>query len=240
MENVFAFPDKIKIERAEFYRLAPIPLPRPFKDGTGGVRTASLFGNWVKLYDTEGICGEGPCTELMLSFFVPILLEAGPMANGELIEKLYWNIRNFGYQSAHVRELGSLDLILLDLLARKRKQPLHRFLGAKKDWANVYKGGGSVLLTDEELVEDMLRFKAEGYRQTKFKIGQSQDWTGDLRRLEKVREALGEDFGIAVDANQAWDADTAFAFAKEAAAFHISWFEEPIHAYDMEGTKKAH
>ena len=106
MENVFAFPDKIKIERAEFYRLAPIPLPRPFKDGTGGVRTASLFGNWVKLYDTEGICGEGPCTELMLSFFVPILLEAGPMANGELIEKLYWNIRNFGYQSAHVRGAG--------------------------------------------------------------------------------------------------------------------------------------
>ena len=132
MENVFAFPDKIKIERAEFYRLAPIPLPRPFKDGTGGVRTASLFGNWVKLYDTEGICGEGPCTELMLSFFVPILLEAGPMANGELIEKLYWNIRNFGYQSAHVRELGSLDLILLDLLARKRKQPLQSLFGGQE------------------------------------------------------------------------------------------------------------
>ncbi len=238
MENMFSYPDMIKIERAEFYRLSPIPLPRPFKDGTGGIRTASLFGSWVRLYDTDGAYGEGPCTELMLSFFIPILLEAEPMTNGELIEKLYWNIRNFGYQSAHARELGSLDMILLDLLAMRRKQPLHRFLGAKKDWANVYKGGGSVLLSDEELVEDMLRFKEEGYHQTKFKIGQTKDWKEDLRRLQKVREALGEDFGIAVDANQAWDVDTAFDFAKEAAKLHASWFEEPIHAYDMDGLKE--
>ena len=238
METIFSYPDMIKIQRAEFYRLAPIPLPRPFKDGTGGVRTSSLFGNWVKLYDSDGVWGEGPCTELMQSFFIPILLEAKPMTNRELVEKLYWNIRNFGYQSAHVRELGSLDMILLDLLAMRRKQPLHRFLGAQKDWSKVYKGGGSVLLSDEELTEDMLRFKEEGYHQTKFKIGQSKDWRGDLRRLQKVREALGDDFGIAVDANQAWDVDTAFAFAKEASQFHIAWFEEPIHAYDMEGLQE--
>lgn len=238
MENVFSYPDQIKIQRAEFYRLSPIPLPRPFKDGTGGVRTASLFGNWVKLYDSDGVCGEGPCSELTLDFFIPILLGAEPMTNGELMEKMYWSIRNFGYQSAHTRELGNLDMILLDLLAERKKQPLHRFLGAKKDWAKVYKGGGSVLLSDEELVEDMLCFQAEGYHQTKFKIGLSKDWTGDLRRLQKVREALGEEFGIAVDANQAWDVDTAFAFAKEAAQFHISWFEEPIHAYDMDGLRE--
>lgn len=238
MEMLFSYPDKIKIERAEFYRLSPIPLPRPFKDGTGGIRTTSLFGNWVKLFDMDGICGEGPCTDLMLNFFIPIILKSEAMTNMELVEKLYWNIRNFGYQSPYVRELGSLDMILLDLLAKRRKQPLHRFLGAKKDWANVYKGGGSVLLSDEELVEDMLRFKSEGYHQTKFKIGLTKDWSKDLKRLEKVRMALGDDFKIAVDANQAWDIDTAFDFTKEAAAYHISWFEEPIHAYDMTGLRK--
>lgn len=238
MENRFSFPDVIKIKRAEFYRLSPIPLPRPFKDGTGGVRHESLFGSWIKLFDQEGFCGEGPCTELMLSFFIPILMEQPGMTYGELTEKLYWDIRNFGYQSAHVRELGSLDMILLDLLAERRGMPLHRFLGAEKDWAKVYKGGGSVLLTDEELVEDMLRFKSEGYDHTKFKIGLSDDWSGDLRRLEKVRAALGDDFGIAVDANQRFDVDTAFEFAKEAAAYNIAWFEEPIHAYDMEGLKE--
>ena len=149
MENRFSFPDVIKIKRAEFYRLSPIPLPRPFKDGTGGIRHESLFGSWVKFYDQEGFCGEGPCTELMLSFFIPILMEQPGMTYGELTEKLYWNIRNFGYQSAHVRELGSLDMILLDLLAERRGMPLNRFLGAEKDWAKVYKGGGSVLLDED-------------------------------------------------------------------------------------------
>jgi len=159
------------------------------------------------------------------------------MTNGELRDKLFWAIRNFGYQSFHVRELGCLDYILLDLLARRRKQPLHRFLGAKKDWATVYKGGGSVLLRDDALIADLSRFKEEGYFQTKFKIGSSNDWKKDLKRLEKVRIALGDDFGIAVDANQAWDVQTAFDFAKEANNYNISWFEEPIHAYDMEGLK---
>ncbi len=110
----------------------------------------------------------------------------------------------------------NLDWILLDLLANRAQKPLHRFLlGATKDWASVYKGGGSVLLSDEALLDDLLRFKSEGFKITKFKIGgNGNDWSADVRRLEKARLALGDDFGIAVDANQAWDADTAFEFAK--------------------------
>ena len=239
MEQFFTCPDPIKIDRAAFYMVAPIPLPVPFKDGTGGVRTASLFGSWIRLYDDQGVCGEGPCTTLAWDFFVPLLLSEKAKPLAELRESLYWRIRNFGYQSAHVSELGSLDFVLLDLLANRAGQPLHRYLGARQDWANVYKGGGSVLLSDEELVADLVRFKNEGYRQTKFKIGGSgSDWTGDLRRLEKARLALGEDFGIAVDANQAWDAATAFAFAKAAEGLRMAWLEEPVHAYDMDALRE--
>lgn len=235
MDELFSYPDIIRVDRAVFYKIAPIPLPVPFKDGTGNVRNASLFGCWMKVYDADGVCGQGPCTPLMLDFFVPMLLKEEARTIGQWREFFYWQIRNFGYQSAHVSEMGALDLILLDLLANRAGKPLHRFLGAERDWSNVYKGGGSVLLSDEELVEDLLRFQAEGYRQTKFKIGYGNDWTKDIRRLEKVRTALGDDFGIAVDANQAWDVETAFAFSKEAAACKVSWFEEPVHAYDMSG-----
>lgn len=235
--ELFSYPDKIRIDRAVFYKIAPIPLPVPFKDGTGNVRNASLFGSWMKLYDGDEVCGQGPCTKLMLDFFVPMLLKEDAKTVGEWRTYFYWQIRNFGYQSAHVSEMGALDLILLDLLANRAGKPLHRFLGAKRDWANVYKGGGSVLLSDEELIDDLLRFQSEGYRQTKFKIGFGNDWSKDIRRLEKARTALGSDFGIAVDANQAWDVETAFAFSKEAAACQVSWFEEPIHAYNMTGLR---
>ena len=238
MKNRFSYPDPIRIDKAVFYRIAPVPLPVPFKDGTGGIRNASLFGCWIKLYDENGICGQGPCTPLMLDFFVPQLLQEEAKTIDQWRDYFFWKIRNFGYQSSHVSEMGSLDMILLDLLANRAGQPLHRFLGADRDWSQVYKGGGSVLLSDEELVDDLLRFKSEGYHQTKFKIGYVFDWKKDIRRLEKARLALGDDFGIAVDANQGWDVDTAFAFCREAAAYSISWFEEPIHAYDMEGLQE--
>ncbi|MBQ7860498.1 MAG: L-alanine-DL-glutamate epimerase, partial [Faecalibacterium sp.] len=234
-QEFLTFPGEIKIDRAVFYQIAPIPLPVPFKDGTGGIRKASLFGSWIQLFDQNGVCGQGPCTRLAWDFFVPILLREGGKTISQWREFLFWQIRNFGYQSAHVTEMGALDFVLLDLLANRAGQPLHRFLGAQRDWANVYKGGGSVLLNDEDMVADLVRFKQEGYTQTKFKIGaHPTDWSADLRRLEKARKALGDDFEIAVDANQAWSARTAFEFAKAAEPLRMSWFEEPVHAYDMD------
>lgn len=235
MNTCFSYGDKIGIDKAVFYKIAPIPLPVPFKDGTGQIRYVSLFGSWIKLYDSEGVWGQGPCTPLMMSYFVPALLREEAKTAQEWRDYFYWQIRNFGYQSPHVSEMGALDFILLDLLANRKAMPLHRFLGAERDWSHVYKGGGSVLLSDEELIADLCRFKSEGYTQTKFKIGSDNNWKKDIRRLEKARVALGDDFGIAVDANQAWDVETAFDFCREAAQLHISWFEEPIHAYDMRG-----
>lgn len=235
MNTYFNFPDTIQIKKAVFYEISPIPLPRIFKDGTGGIRHASFFKGWMRLYDDQGFCGQGPASKLMVDFFVPRLLEQKPLSYNKLIEYFWWEIRNFGYQSPYTAEMCSLDWLLLDLLANRVKKPLHRFLGAEKDWASVYKGGGSVLLSDEELTEDLLRFKEEGYHTTKFKIGgHGHDITPDLKRLEKVRMALGDSMRIAVDANQAWDADTSFSFAKEAAQYNIAWIEEPIHAYDMD------
>ena len=238
MKFVTDFRDPIKIQRAEYFKLSPLPLPVPFKDATGQVRYGSLFGDWVRLYDADGVCGEGPCTSLVWEYFVPILLKLESMTLNELRTKLYWSIRNFGYQSFHVRELGALDMILLDLLSRRSTQPLHRFLGARKDFACVYKGGGSVLLSDEDLVNDILRFKSEGYHQTKIKVGGTDDWHRDIERVEKIRKAVGDDFGIAVDANQKWDVDTAFDFMKAVIPLGVSWMEEPIHAYDMEGLQE--
>ena len=57
MNEYFSYPDKIRIDRAVFYKIAPIPLDVPFKDGTGNVRNASLFGSWMKIYDEDGVCG---------------------------------------------------------------------------------------------------------------------------------------------------------------------------------------
>ena len=62
MNYLFNYPDVLKIKEAIFYDVAPIPLPVPFKDGTGGIRHASFFQGWLKVYDEDGFCGQGPAS----------------------------------------------------------------------------------------------------------------------------------------------------------------------------------
>ncbi len=60
----------------------------------------------------------------------------------------------------------------------------------------------------------------------------------DLRRIDKVRTALGPEIEIAVDANQKWDVETAAKFAELTEPYQLAWLEEPIHANDMNGIRR--
>ena len=153
---------------------------------------------------------------------------------------LYWQIRNAGFQSEKAVDVGTVDILMLDILAQRAGQPLHRFLGAAKDWAAAYKGGGSLLLSDEELVEDMQRYVSEGFTTVKFKVGSDggKNMERDLLRIEKVRRTLGDSIGIAVDANQRWSVPDAAKFARMAEPYNLEWFEEPIHSADFNGIKR--
>ncbi len=84
-----------------------------------------------------------------------------------------------------------------------------------------------MLRTDEELLEEMLAVKEECFSCTKIKIN-LHDWKRDLRRFSMLREALGPEFHITVDANQAGDAETCIAFLRKAFPLGIAWLEEPV------------
>lgn len=235
----FDFNDKINFTKAIFYNFNPIPLPRRFKDATGGMGLNAPEQGCIELYDSEGFCAHLTVSRTFVSNIIPQLLTGETKSFNQWRHELYWKVRNQGHQSTQAVDCGTLDILMLDLLAQRKNMPLHRFLGATKNWASAYKGGGSILLEDNELVEDMLSYKEEGYDTVKFKVGSSfTDFDRDLRRLEKVRKALGDDFGIAVDANQKWNVEQAHKFATLATPYNLAWLEEPIHAHDMNGIKK--
>lgn len=194
------------------------------------------------MYDSEGACAHLTCTRNFVATILPLILTGETKTFKEWKNTLYWRFRNGGFQSSQVVEVGQLELMMLDILAQRAGQPLHRFMGAEKDWAAAYKGGGSLLLSDEELVDDMTRYVSEGYTTVKFKVG-SDDGTNmerDVKRLEKVRAAVGDKIDIAVDANQRWSVEDAYKFAKMIEPYRPAWFEEPIHSHDMNGIKRLH
>lgn len=238
---MFDFTDKIQFTKAVYYSMRKIPLYRPFKDGTGGLGRFAPETGFLELYDQEGCCAHHLSIDReFVRTMLPRLLTGENKSYNEWRHSLYWQIRNSGFQSGQAVDVGSVDLMMLDILAQRYQKPFHRFLGAQKDYAVCYKGGGSLLLTDEELVEDMCRYASEGYKTVKFKVGSDngKNIKRDLERIAKVREALGEEIGIAVDANQAFDIKTAAFFAREAEPYSLEWLEEPIHAHDMNGIRQ--
>ncbi len=232
----FDFEDKIQFRKAVYYNFNPIPLPKPFKDGTGGMGNYAPEQGCIELYDETGACAHLAVPRRFVQEILPLVFNGEEKSYNEWRKTLYWKIRNSGFQSSQAVYVGMLDLMMLDLLAQRHEKPLHRFMGATKDWAAAYKGGGSILLTDEELVEDMVRYVEEGYTTLKFKVG-SGSLEKDLRRLEKVRHAVGRKIEVAVDANQKWDVETAIQFGKMAKPYGLAWLEEPIHSHDMNGIK---
>ncbi|MDO5551874.1 MAG: enolase C-terminal domain-like protein [Lachnospiraceae bacterium] len=221
--------------KAVYYNFNPVPVKKPWRDATGGFGNYAPLQGWIDLYDSEGYSGGTFCSMGIVTNILPLILTGETRTYQEWYDYIYWKMRNFGFQSGQIVDLGQLDLIMLEIMAKRENKPLHRFLGAKKDWAAAYKGGGSLLSDDEDLTADMVRYVEEGYRTIKFKVG--SDWgknmERDARRMEKVRAAVGEDIEIAVDANQVWNVEDALKFADMIRPYRPAWYEEPVHSHDM-------
>ncbi|MFO1144371.1 MAG: mandelate racemase/muconate lactonizing enzyme family protein [Amaricoccus sp.] len=111
------------------------------------------------------------------------------------------------------------------------------FLGGGRSRIPVYASGGWASYDDDHLVAEMQDMVAQGYRMVKFKIG--YDGGGqpnrDVERVRKVREALGPDIGIMIDANNCWDAATAVQFGNRVREYNPMLLEEPVFADDIPG-----
>lgn len=87
--------------------------------------------------------------------------------------------------------------------------------------------------SDEKMIALTKEAMADGFSLIKYKCGGSI--AEDKRRLTKVRETVGPDFRIAVDANQVWDVPDAIAWIKELQEFKLTWVEEPTSPSDVIG-----
>ncbi|GIT30443.1 MAG: hypothetical protein Ct9H300mP1_24890 [Planctomycetaceae bacterium] len=86
----------------------------------------------------------------------------------------------------------------------------------------------------EEIVEAGRDYLGQGMRGVKLKVGHD-DPEIDIERVSRVREALGDDVWIAVDANQKWDLPRATRAGRAFEALGCAWFEEPMLCDDVVG-----
>ena len=123
-------------------------------------------------------------------------------------------------------------LALLERAAAGRDE---RIAALHRDGYPAYSTGpGWLGYSDERLAALCEEAVAEGFGQVKIKVGAAL--ADDKRRCAIARSAVGEDIGIAIDANQVWDVPTAIAWISELAPFRPAWVEEPTAPEDILGT----
>lgn len=130
---------------------------------------------------------------------------------------------------------AAVDIAIYDLFGQMNKSPLYKLLGGYK----------SEIITDltisvnspEEMAEDSINAVNRGYKTLKIKVG--KDSKMDMKRIKAIRDAIGYDIELRLDANQGWAPKEAIILLREMEdkGFDIELVEQPVKAHDIEGLK---
>ena len=238
---------KEKIKDIHFYR-AVSDISRPIADST---HTISQIGFYiVELMTAEGVRGQG----YVLSFHyspgamegalrdVCSFISAGEYAVYDtVLARADWDreAEYFGNTGINNCAIAAVNLAMWDAWGHTCRQPVWKMLGANRRRIPVYGSGGWLSYSDEELVEEVVDYKKRGFTAVKIKVG-SPDMERDIRRLHLVREAVGPELKIMMDANQGMDVPSAIKLISLVEDIGIFWFEEPVVNTDFEGYATIH
>lgn len=163
------------------------------------------------------------------------LIGEDPNDIARLWDKLVWAGASVGRSGLATQAIAAFDVCLWDMKARRAGLPLAKLLGAHRDSVRCYNTSGGFLSTPiEQVLENVAASRETGIGGIKIKVGQP-DSKADLERVEAVRGVLGDDFPLAVDANQQWDRPRAARMGRILEQYDLFWIEESLDAYDAEG-----
>ena len=165
----------------------------------------------------------------------PGLLGEDPNDIGRLWNKLAWTSASVGRSGVTTQAIAAIDTALWDLKAKRAALPLAKLLGAHRDRVRCYNtSGGYLQAAVEEIVDKSTQSLERGMGGIKIKVGHP-DRGVDLARVAAIRKQLGDEIPLMVDVNQQWDRTTALRMGLALEEFNLTWLEEPLDAYDVEG-----
>jgi L-alanine-DL-glutamate epimerase-like enolase superfamily enzyme len=165
----------------------------------------------------------------------PHLLGEDPNDTSRLFTQLLWAGASMGRAGLTTQAIAPFDIALWDMKARRAGLPLAKLLGAQRDSVACYNTSGGYLHTPlEQVLRNVEISRASGIGGIKLKVGQPE-LKRDIERVRAVRELLGDEFPLMVDANQQWDRQKATRACRLLEPFDLTWIEEPLDAHDFEG-----
>ncbi|MFN3258993.1 MAG: mandelate racemase/muconate lactonizing enzyme family protein [Pikeienuella sp.] len=194
---------------------------------------------WACLVEVEcagGVTGWGECLGPALPNAAIVEAMAGRMIGRDARDiepiwlDLYNEFRDQGQRGLTMTALSGIDIALWDATGKDLGAPVWRLLGgAHRMKVPAYATGGFRPLGRDRIepsVREVTGYVAEGFRAAKIKIGYGA--AEDARAIRALREAVGPEIALMVDANHGYDAVEAVALGRAVADLDIGWFEEPV------------
>ena len=175
----------------------------------------------------------------------PALIGADPMRNEQVWDKLYWLMAPRGQSGYASHAMAAIDLALWDIKGKALGQPCWRLLGGARSEVPVYATFGFAFFERDELAAAAKSWVERGFKRLKMTVGhhglQRRDEPRlladlideDVQRIRAVREAVGPEVQLYIDANCSLDYVHALRLAQRVEQYGISFFEEPVTQNDI-------
>jgi len=217
------------------------PRAKPITNGLHTYTHSEL--SFVKIETDEGVTGiglgrGGAIALATIEKLKPELIGEDPI-NVERLWNKMWVPKLIGRRGMTTRAISSIDIGLWDIRAKVAGMPLYKMLGGFRDRVPTYVAGGYYEEGKglKELAQEMDYNVEMGARAVKMKIG-AVSVCEDAERVKAVRDAVGPDVKVLVDANCAYRYYEAIQLAKRIEEYDVFWFEEPVAADDYAGHRK--
>ncbi len=224
--------------------LVDLPLAKPIGTAIHAIRSVGCV--LVELETDDGVLGQSYLftingdrlrafdeTVRGLAHFV---IGRDPHDTEGIWHDIWAELNPTGHKGITISALSALDVACWDAAGRSVGLPLPKMFGACRDTVDTYASSGLWLSSSiDELRTEAAAFVEQGFRAMKLRVG-SERTDDDVERVRAVRDAIGPDVGLMVDANQKFRAKEAIRLGRRLEEFDLTWFEEPVATHDLTGS----
>lgn len=229
--------EKLRIRDVELYAF-DIPLKEPFRISLGVFSAAhNVLVRIVTDSDLVGlgesspfppITGDTQETNLLMARSIREMIKG---KNPLTVDTLIAEIGHIVHSNPSI--VAAFDMALVDILGKAAGLPIFRLLGGDK---RTFETDVTVGMDKpERMAASAAGYVARGYKNIKIKVGLEPDL--DAERVQAVREAIGKDIGLRIDANQGWTVPQAIYALRKMERLNVQFVEQPVIAWDVAGLK---